>query len=48
MKETIGFIVIAIVALYANWTTVGSDNELSELDKLRNSRGFLIRIGADQ
>ena len=48
MNETIGVIVVAVIALYANWTTVGSDNELSELDKVRNSRGFLIRIGAEE
>ena len=48
MKETVGVVVAAVIALYINWTTVGSNNELSELDKLRNSRGFLIRIGADE
>lgn len=48
MKETVGVVVAAVIALYVNWTTVGSDNELSELNKVRNSRGFLIRIGEEE
>ena len=48
MKETVGFIIAAVVALYANWATVGVDNESMALDKIRNSRGLLIRSGADQ
>ena len=48
MKETVGVVVAAVIALYANWTTVGVDNESMALDKIRNSRGLLIRSGADE
>ena len=48
MKETVGVVVAAVIALYANWTTVGVDNERQAMDKIRNSRGFLIRIGAEE
>jgi hypothetical protein len=48
MKESVGIIVAAVIALYANWTSVGIDNERLDLDQIRNSRGFLIRLGAEQ
>jgi len=48
VKETVGVVVAAVIALYANWTTVGVDNESMALDKIRNSRGLLIRSGADE
>ena len=48
MKETVGVVVAAVIALYANWTTVGVDTERMELDKVRNSRGFLVRLGSDE
>ena len=48
MKETVGIVVAAVIALYANWTTVGADNESMALDKIRNSRGHLIRSGAEE
>jgi hypothetical protein len=48
MKETVGFIVAAVVALYANWTTMGVDNERQAMDRIKNSQGLLIRSGADE
>jgi hypothetical protein len=48
MKETVGIIVAAIVALYANWTSMGSDNERMALDRIKNSQGLLIQSGAEQ
>ena len=48
MKETVGIVVAAVIALYANWTTVVVDNESMALDKIRNSRGLLIRSGAEE
>jgi hypothetical protein len=48
VTETIGIIVVAVIALYANWTTVGVDNESMALSKIRNSQGLLIRSGAEQ
>jgi hypothetical protein len=48
MKETVGIIVAAIVALYANWTSMGADNERMALDRIKNSQGLLIRSGAEQ
>ena len=48
MKETVGVVIAAVIAIYANWTTMGVDTESMVLDKLRNSRGFLIRAGAEE
>jgi len=48
MKETVGVVVAAVIALYSNWTTVSVDNERTALDRIRNSQGFLIRSGADE
>lgn len=48
MKETVGVVVATVIALYANWTTVGVDNERIALDRVRNSQGFLVRTGADE
>ena len=48
MKETIGVVVAAVVALYANLTSIGVDNESMALDKIRNSQGLLIRAGVEQ
>lgn len=48
MKETVGIMVAVMIALYANWTSVGTDNERQALDKIRNSRGFLIRFGVEE
>jgi len=35
--------VLAIVALYNNWTIMGPDNELRELTKIHNTSGRLIK-----
>jgi hypothetical protein len=48
MRETVGVVVAAVIALYANWTTMGVDNERQALDRIRNSQGFLVRTGADE
>lgn len=47
MRETVSIIVVALIALYSNWTSVGSDNERMALDRIQNSQGFLVRIGVD-
>ena len=48
MRETVGVVVAAVIALYANWTTVGVDNERHALDRIRNSQGFLVQSGVEQ
>ena len=30
--------------LYHNWSDIGADNERINLDKIRNSRGFLEKL----
>ena len=39
---------LMLMALYLNLTQVGPDNERQILDKIRNSSGFLVKIGEDQ
>jgi hypothetical protein len=34
--------------LYINWTDMGTDKERHALDKIRNSQGLLIKLGAEE
>jgi hypothetical protein len=50
MREHASYIVIAImiVVLYLNNSVMGEDRELEDLDRIRNSSGYLIKHVKDQ
>ena len=47
MKLTV-FYAIMLFVLYNNWTDMGQDNERLSLDKIKNSRGQLVKIGVEE
>ena len=42
------FYVVLLSILYHNWTDMGVDNEKQVLDKIKNSRGLLIKLGVEE
>jgi len=49
MREHASYIVIAImvVVLYVNNSVMGEDRERADLDRVRNSSGYLIKYGQE-
>jgi uncharacterized protein with GYD domain len=46
MKIIIPYAIMLFV-LYNNWTDMGQDNERHALDKIKNSRGLLVKNGVE-